>query len=129
MPSITKCLLDERACEPAAPPLGDGLDGEDPTVVVVQVCPGTAHGHAVPHRIVSSSLPKYRLAYERAVMNEPDGLLTSAEVAAIFAVDPKTVSRWAKARKLNSIRTLGGHRSYKASEIRRVLEEGTDTRK
>lgn len=37
-------------------------------------------------------------------------LLTPAEVAALFRVDPKTVTRWAKAGKLSSIRTLGGHR-------------------
>jgi hypothetical protein len=34
-------------------------------------------------------------------------LLTPAEVAALFRVDPKTVTRWAKAGKLSSIRTLG----------------------
>ena len=39
-----------------------------------------------------------------------DALLTPAEVAALFRVDPKTVTRWAKAGKLSSIRTLGGHR-------------------
>jgi excisionase family DNA binding protein len=47
----------------------------------------------------------------------PSSLLTPAEVAAVFRVDPKTVTRWAKAGKLNSIRTLGGHRRYLASEI------------
>lgn len=52
-----------------------------------------------------------------------DHLLTPAEVAALFRVDPKTVTRWAKAGKLSSIRTLGGHRRYSASEIRRLFEE------
>jgi excisionase family DNA binding protein len=47
-----------------------------------------------------------------------DELLTPAEVAAMFRVDPKTVTRWAKAGKLSSIRTLGGHRRYRASEVR-----------
>jgi excisionase family DNA binding protein len=41
---------------------------------------------------------------------EPERLLTPAEVAAMFRVDPKTVTRWARAGKLSSIRTLGGHR-------------------
>ncbi len=50
-------------------------------------------------------------------------LLTPAEVAAVFRVDPKTVTRWAKAGKLNSIRTLGGHRRYLASEILAKLSE------
>lgn len=41
-------------------------------------------------------------------------LLTPAEVAALFRVDPKTVTRWAKAGKLTAIRTLGGHRDRKS---------------
>lgn len=49
-------------------------------------------------------------------------LLTPAEVAALFRVDPKTVTRWAKAGKLSSIRTLGGHRRYRESEVRELLE-------
>ena len=48
-------------------------------------------------------------------------LLTPAEVAAMFRVDPKTVTRWAKAGKLSSIRTLGGHRRYSESEVRQHL--------
>jgi excisionase family DNA binding protein len=50
-------------------------------------------------------------------------LLTPAEVAAMFRVDPKTVTRWAQAGKLSVVRTLGGHRRFRASEIRRSLEE------
>jgi excisionase family DNA binding protein len=49
-------------------------------------------------------------------------LLTPAEVAALFRVDPKTVTRWAKAGKLSSIRTLGGHRRYRESEVMSLLE-------
>ncbi len=48
-------------------------------------------------------------------------LLTPAEVASLFRVDPKTVTRWAKAGKLTSIRTLGGHRRYKESEVKQLL--------
>ncbi|CAN5453001.1 hypothetical protein BH18ACT16_BH18ACT16_02060 [soil metagenome] len=51
-----------------------------------------------------------------------DSLLTPAEVAALFRVDPKTVTRWAKAGKLSSIRTRGGHRRYRAEEVRRFLD-------
>jgi excisionase family DNA binding protein len=47
----------------------------------------------------------------------PNALLTPAEVAAVFRVDPKTVTRWAKAGKLSFIRTLGGHRRYLESEV------------
>ncbi len=52
---------------------------------------------------------------------EPEVLLTPAEVASMFRVDPKTVTRWAKAGKLSSIRTLGGHRRYRESEVVKLL--------
>jgi excisionase family DNA binding protein len=39
-------------------------------------------------------------------------LMTPGEVAALFRVDPKTVTKWARAGKLSPIRTLGGHRRY-----------------
>jgi excisionase family DNA binding protein len=52
---------------------------------------------------------------------EQETLLTPAEVANLFRVDPKTVTRWAKAGKLTSIRTLGGHRRYKESEVKVLL--------
>jgi excisionase family DNA binding protein len=55
----------------------------------------------------------------RAVDNE--ALLTPAEVAALFRVDPKTVTRWAKTGKLTSVRTLGGHRRYRESEVWNLL--------
>lgn len=48
-------------------------------------------------------------------------LLTPAEVAMLFRVDPKTVTRWAKAGKLTAIRTLGGHRRYRKSEVQSIL--------
>ena len=53
--------------------------------------------------------------------HDPEPLLTPAEVASMFRVDPKTVTRWAKAGKLSSIRTLGGHRRYRESEVRELL--------
>jgi excisionase family DNA binding protein len=49
--------------------------------------------------------------------NEADVLLTPAEVASILYVDPKTVTRWAIAGKVNSVRTPGGHRRFLRSEI------------
>lgn len=52
----------------------------------------------------------------------PDSLLTPAEVAALFRVNPKTVTRWARAGKITAIRTLGGHRRFRASEVRRCVE-------
>jgi len=52
---------------------------------------------------------------------EHEVLLTPAEVAKLFRVDPKTVTRWAKAGKLTAIRTLGGHRRYRQSEVQNLL--------
>jgi excisionase family DNA binding protein len=52
---------------------------------------------------------------------DAEPLLTPSEVAAMFRVDPKTVTRWAKAGKLTSIRTLGGHRRYREAEVRQLL--------
>jgi len=52
---------------------------------------------------------------------ESEALLTPAEVASLFRVDPKTVTRWANTGKLTSLRTLGGHRRYRESEVRNLL--------
>jgi excisionase family DNA binding protein len=52
---------------------------------------------------------------------EQEVLLTPGEVAKMFRVDPKTVTRWAKAGKLTAIRTLGGHRRYRRSEVQALL--------
>ena len=59
-------------------------------------------------------------------MQEPidtAALLTPNEVAEIFRVNPKTVTRWAKSGKITAIRTLGGHRRFRSREISRFLEE------
>jgi excisionase family DNA binding protein len=55
-------------------------------------------------------------------------LLTPGEVAVMFRVDPKTVTRWARDGKLTSIRTLGGHRRYREAEIRARLTAATRDR-
>ena len=52
---------------------------------------------------------------------DADTLLTPAEVAALFRVDPKTVTRWAKAGKISAIRTLGGHRRFREAEVLELL--------
>lgn len=50
-------------------------------------------------------------------------LLSPGEVATLFRVDPKTVSRWANAGKITTVRTLGGHRRFVETEIRGLLGE------
>jgi len=53
-------------------------------------------------------------------------LLTPAQVAKMFHVDPKTVTRWAQAGKLTYMRTLGGHRRYSRDEVVELLRESTE---
>ena len=55
---------------------------------------------------------------------ERSRLLTPGEVAMLFRVDPKTVTRWAAAGRISSIRTPGGHRRFRESEVRALLEGG-----
>lgn len=52
-----------------------------------------------------------------------DPLLKPGEVARLFRVDTKTVTRWAHDRRLTSVRTPGGHRRYLEKEIREFLEQ------
>ncbi len=59
----------------------------------------------------------------RITVDGDDELLTPAEVAAVFRVDPKTVTRWSKQGRIKCIRTLGGHRRYRRAEVRRVMGE------
>lgn len=54
---------------------------------------------------------------------DEEALLTPSEVAAMFRVNPKTVTRWARSGKISAIRTLGGHRRFKASEIKKFLAQ------
>ena len=58
-------------------------------------------------------------------METPERLLTPGEVAEMFRVDPKTVTRWASAGRIGSIRTPGGHRRFRESEITQLLAELT----
>lgn len=54
---------------------------------------------------------------------QTDRLLTPGEVAVMFRVDPKTVTRWAAAGRIGSIRTPGGHRRFRESEVRALLDD------
>jgi excisionase family DNA binding protein len=49
-------------------------------------------------------------------------LMTPGEVAKVFRVDPKTVTRWAHAGRLRSIRTPGGHVRFFRKEIMDMAE-------
>ena len=56
-----------------------------------------------------------------------DRLLTPAEVAEMFRVNPKTVTRWARTGRLRAIKTIGGHRRYRLSEVRKAVEAANET--
>lgn len=62
----------------------------------------------------------------RETTDEPEELLTPGQVARLFGVDPKTVTRWASAGKLEALHTLGGHRRYRASEVHALLDKHRD---
>jgi len=47
--------------------------------------------------------------------------MTPHEVAVLFRVNSKTVTRWANAGKIRAVRTLGGHRRYREDEVRALL--------
>lgn len=55
--------------------------------------------------------------------NEEPELMTPRQVADLFHVDSKTVTRWAKGGKLPAIRTLGGHRRFRREVVMKLLEE------
>ena len=57
-------------------------------------------------------------------MEVGERLLTPGEVAALFRVDPKTVTRWAAAGRISSIRTPGGHRRFRESEVKALHAAG-----
>jgi excisionase family DNA binding protein len=62
-----------------------------------------------------------RLSSTTGTSGGRDRLLTPGEVATLFRVDPKTVTRWASAGRIGSIRTPGGHRRFRESEVRALL--------
>lgn len=47
-------------------------------------------------------------------------LMTPGEVAKLFRVDPKTVTRWANAGKIPSMKTPGGHRRFSRELIMEI---------
>ena len=57
---------------------------------------------------------------------EYEPLLTPGEVAGLFRVQVKTVSRWARSGLLPSIRTLGGHRRFRESDVKTLRGRAGD---
>ena len=59
-------------------------------------------------------------------MDPADELLTPTQVAQLFGVNPRTVTRWANSGRLGFIRTPGGHRRFRRSEITALLTDRGD---
>lgn len=55
-----------------------------------------------------------------------DRLLTPSEVAEMFRVNPKTVTRWARTGRLRALKTIGGHRRYRLSEVRKAVDAANE---
>lgn len=56
--------------------------------------------------------------YTMTNLYEDDDLLTPSEVAALFSVSSRTVTRWTNEGKIAAaVRTLGGHRRYRYSDV------------
>lgn len=58
-----------------------------------------------------------------AAWSAVEQLLTPGEVAKMFRVHPKTVTRWAKAGRIARVRTPGGHGRYRESDVRALLQQ------
>jgi excisionase family DNA binding protein len=54
------------------------------------------------------------------IPDAPD-IMTLPEVASIFRVDPKTVSRWIKGGKIPSVQTPGGHHRIYRDDVMRFF--------
>lgn len=77
--------------------------------------------HQLPHQSHTPRAPRG----PESGQGRADRLLTPGEVAQMFRVDPKTVTRWAAAGRIGSIRTPGGHRRFRESEVTALLHELT----
>lgn len=54
-------------------------------------------------------------------VRDPGSLLLPGDVASLFRVDPKTVSRWALAGLIPSMKTPGGHHRFRADDVLAAL--------
>jgi excisionase family DNA binding protein len=51
---------------------------------------------------------------------EYDKLLRPGQVAEMLNLDAKTVTRWAKAGRINAVRLPSGHRRYRQAEVEAI---------
>lgn len=102
-------------------PAGGGVqDGEEGAEAAAEAGVQSRAG-SPPHARSS-----YRVASQDRLPGWGEELLTPAEVASLFKVDPKTVVRWTKAGYLDAVTTPGGHRRFRESEVRALLGSGQE---
>ena len=59
-------------------------------------------------------------------MSGKNRMMTPGEVASLFRVDPKTVTRWAVSGKIPSVQTPGGHRRFRREVVAELLDVSVD---
>jgi excisionase family DNA binding protein len=83
----------------------------------------------VPYNYIPPDELRRRIArtlYAEQQLERPDWideqLLRPGQVAALFQVSRRTISDWARAGKLDAIITPGGHRRFRATQVRELFE-------
>lgn len=83
----------------------------------------------MPYIHVAPAVRRRQLAerlYQNAPAARPDWideqLLRPGQVAALFQVSRRTICDWARAGLLDAIITPGGHRRFRAGQVRALLE-------
>lgn len=59
---------------------------------------------------------------ERPLNEEEDRLLKPGEVGRLMSVSSRTVSLWGAKGKIPFVTTPGGHRLFRESDVRRLLQ-------
>ena len=52
-----------------------------------------------------------------AIAKRSEQFLTTGEIARLFRVHPKTMTKWANSGPIRSTRTPGGHRRFSVSDV------------
>lgn len=53
---------------------------------------------------------------------DPDALMKPGDVAQLFHVAPKTISRWEQSGVLSAVRTAGGHRRFATRSVYELVD-------
>jgi excisionase family DNA binding protein len=87
--------------------------------------PRASSGSEIPGGKVARGPGSMSLKHLAAEATPHGRLLTSAEVAALFRVEKRTVATWAKTRMLPAIKTPGGQYRFPEGAVLADLEDNT----